>query len=226
VEARFGAFTFDGARREVRRGEQPVRLSPKAFDLLGILLRHRPKALSKAELHAALWPDTFVSDGSLAVLVAEIRRALQDSAHEPAYIRTVHRFGYAFSDPPAASPSKPSAGEGAPSSWFLTWGRRDRAQLPLGPHVIGRGPDADVCIDAVGVSRRHARLVVDAAGVTVEDLSSKNGTFVAGTRVVGSMRVTSAADIRLGALSTRIRPSGREASTQTVSGSHLLRGPS
>ena len=66
-----GECRFDTLRREVRRGSQRVHLSPKAFELLGLLLDRRPRAVSKDELFALLWPTTFVTDASLAVLVAE-----------------------------------------------------------------------------------------------------------------------------------------------------------
>jgi DNA-binding winged helix-turn-helix (wHTH) protein len=52
--------------------------------------------MSKPDIHRQLWPDTFVTDGSLAVLVAEIRAALGDNVRQPVFLRTLHRFGYAF----------------------------------------------------------------------------------------------------------------------------------
>ena len=57
--------------REVLRGSRAVALSPKAFALLELLALQRPKAISKAEIHGALWPDTFVSETNLANLVVE-----------------------------------------------------------------------------------------------------------------------------------------------------------
>jgi DNA-binding winged helix-turn-helix (wHTH) protein len=71
-------------------------LSPKAFDLLEALALERPKLLTKAVLQQRLWPNTFVSEGNLTNLVAEIRDALDDPPRDPAYIRTAHKFGYAF----------------------------------------------------------------------------------------------------------------------------------
>nr|MCU0232372.1 winged helix-turn-helix domain-containing protein [Acidobacteriota bacterium] len=66
---RFGPFTFEPGRRELRRGEQPVPLPPKAFDLLAFLLERRPEAVSKAEIRDRVWPETAVSDASLPRLV-------------------------------------------------------------------------------------------------------------------------------------------------------------
>jgi len=73
-----------------------VHLQPKTFELLDLLVRSRPKALSKQRIRAQLWPETVVGDASLTVAVAELRSALGDDAKEPRYVRTVYGFGYAF----------------------------------------------------------------------------------------------------------------------------------
>jgi DNA-binding winged helix-turn-helix (wHTH) protein/TolB-like protein/Tfp pilus assembly protein PilF len=92
----FDDLTFDESRRQLYRGEQPVHLSPKAFQLLGILIAEKPRAVSKEQLQERLWPETFVTEGNLASLIAELRSALGDDARKPRYIRTVHGFGYSF----------------------------------------------------------------------------------------------------------------------------------
>src|SRR6185295_11359146 len=92
----FGEYRLDLATRQLFRAADEIRLSPKAFDLLQLLIEHRDRAVPKAELHAHLWPRTFVTEANLASLVAEVRRALGDLAGAPRFIRTVHRFGYAF----------------------------------------------------------------------------------------------------------------------------------
>ena len=95
MQVSFGEFVLDLDSRELRRGAEPVRLSPKAFQLLEILVTNRPKALSKADLQDRLWPDTFVVEKNLANLVSEIRQVLGDSPSS-GFIRTVPRYGYAF----------------------------------------------------------------------------------------------------------------------------------
>ena len=97
MRARFGPFVLDSASRQLLR-EEPRHLpvSPKAFDLLIVLVESRPRALTKGELHERLWPDTFVVDANLSNLVVELRGVLEDKAREPRFIRTVHRHGYAF----------------------------------------------------------------------------------------------------------------------------------
>src|SRR5262245_9278349 len=93
MKLRFGDFTFNGETRQLLRGSEEVHLSPKAFELLKILIEQRPRALSKQELHERLWPDTFVSEVNLASLIAEIRAALGDTAQNSIFIRTARRFG-------------------------------------------------------------------------------------------------------------------------------------
>ena len=97
-EVSFGDFVLDPDARELRRGTGPVLLSPKAYQLLELLVLNRPRALSKSVLQDRLWPDTFVVDKNLVNLIAEIRLALGDDAARPRFVRTIHRFNYAFRD--------------------------------------------------------------------------------------------------------------------------------
>ncbi len=215
MKVTFGPFTFDDAARELRVGGEPVHLSPKGFELLGVLLRHRPNAISKVDLHGELWPNTFVSDSSLAVIVAEIRRAIGDSGRHSSFIRTVNRFGYAFVGV-TSELTRENTPTSASNSCSLIW-NGERARLNPGENVLGRDTAADICIDALGVSRRHAVIVVADHNATVRDLSSKNGTFVGGTRVESPLELQDGAEIRLGAVSIQFRRSRSAAPTQTIS---------
>jgi DNA-binding winged helix-turn-helix (wHTH) protein len=96
----FGEFVADPEQRQLLRKGQPVHLSPKALQLLLILLEAAPRALSKRELQEQIWPDTFVSEASLANLISELRRAI--GGPDDTFIRTVHGFGYAFQPDPQA----------------------------------------------------------------------------------------------------------------------------
>jgi DNA-binding response OmpR family regulator len=78
----FGGHPLDVATRQLLQGKTEVRLSPKAFDLLCVLIDNRTRPLSKAELHDQLWPGTYVTDAALSVLVAELRHALHDRPGE------------------------------------------------------------------------------------------------------------------------------------------------
>ena len=185
--------------------DREVHLSPKAFELLLLLVRQRSRALSKQELQDALWPSTFVGETNLATLVAEIRRALDESAQGATIVRTVHRFGYRFMAAVTEAAASPFVAERR----HMYLATADR-QFPLrdGATIIGRAGDAEVQIDAGGVSRHHARITVADGEARVEDLGSKNGTFVDGVAVVGSRVLADGSEIRVGpvALTFRIVP--------------------
>lgn len=207
----FGPWTLDSDRRQLTRGGTPVSLSPKAFELLRLLAQHHEKAFSKAELHQYLWPDTFVSDGSLTILVAEIRDVLEDNADQPLYVRTVRRFGYAFCA--AVSTGEHAKTSGAPlSSGWLIWGDKSIG-LNEGETLLGRAADVHVRFDVPGVSRRHARIIFDGARVTLEDLNSQNGTYVRGERISGPATLKDGDEVCLGPVSIVFRVLSPDTST-------------
>jgi DNA-binding winged helix-turn-helix (wHTH) protein len=196
VPLRFGPFTLDTDTRQLTRERRPIHLSPKAFELLDLLARERPRVLSKAVLQQGLWPDTFVAEANLSNLIAEIREALGDPPREPRYIRTAHRFGYAFCGEAVRAPGPDEARADRPACW-IEWKTR-RFPLHPGEHVVGRDADADVRLDASTVSRRHARLVVTADGTVLEDFGSKNGTYRGAERVTSPIQLADGDEIRLG----------------------------
>ena len=159
MRLRFGDHVFDSDTREVLRAGRSVAISPKAFELLELLLECRPRAVSKAEIHSRLWPDTHVSEANLGNLVVELRSALRDDARQPRVIRTVARFGYAFIASGLARAGSRRAPETSALVYRLVWGRREIALDP-GDNLIGRDREAVVWIDDESVSRRHARVSV------------------------------------------------------------------
>jgi DNA-binding winged helix-turn-helix (wHTH) protein len=195
----FGAFTFDSNTRELLDEGRRVHLSPKAFDLLRLLLERRPAVVGKRELLDGVWPDTFVSEASLSVLVSEVRQVLRDDSRQSQFIRTVHRVGYAFSG--EVRVLSPAAVSAAPASHQPCWLTRDDRSFALAPgeNVIGRDPRCAVWVEASGVSRRHACIEVGPTGATIADLASRNGTFVAGERVTTPRPIADGAVIELGA---------------------------
>lgn len=200
MRARFGECELDAGSRRLLRGGADVPLSPKAFSLLALLVESRPRALSKAQLLEALWPDTFVSEVNLAVLVAEIRKAVGDSAKEGRLVRTVRRFGYAFDGPVeeiAETGALPSAGPLL--CRVVVWGVRDYA-FARGEVVVGRGRDVQIFIDSSTLSRRHARIGVSPGDAVLEDLGSKNGTFLNGARVEATSPLSDGDEIRVGSV--------------------------
>ena len=211
---RFGPFTLDGAARQLLRNSGEVHLSTKAFDLLMLLVRERPRAVPKAELLAHLWPATFVEETNLAGLVTEIRHALGDSATDPALLRTIHRVGYRFIGE-VVETSTGVRGSAPVSRPCVVYDNRE-ALLMEGANVIGRAPDAAIRCEATGVSRHHARIVLAAGSATLEDLGSKNGTFVGG-ELITSAALKDGDEIRLGKATLIFRAAATATDTETVS---------
>jgi DNA-binding winged helix-turn-helix (wHTH) protein len=193
VRLRFGRCLFDGDSRELRRDGALQAISPKAFQFLELLLSERPRALTKQEIHERLWPDSFVADSSLARLAAEVRSAMGDDAKSPGQLRTIHRFGYAFSGDAVAD----AAAGGRPAPCRLVWAER-HIPLALGENLLGRASDARIVIDLARVSRHHARIVVEAAKAVLEDLGSKNGTFLRGQRLTAAAELADGDEICIG----------------------------
>lgn len=207
----FGAWTLDTDRRLLLHDGNAVSLSPKAFDLLTLLAERHDRALSKAELHQHLWPNTFVSDGSLTILVAEIRQVLQDDADCPRFIRTVRRFGYGFCAPVIRTDPSSRTFVEPPNAWVI-WGDKSIA-VAEGETILGRALDAAIRFDVPGVSRRHARISVDGANITVEDLGSQNGTYVRGEKISGRAALGDGDELRLGPVSMLVRLVSPDSST-------------
>ncbi|HEY8234347.1 MAG TPA: winged helix-turn-helix domain-containing protein [Vicinamibacteria bacterium] len=103
MRIQFAEFILDAGSRQLLRNGHEVRVVPKAFDLLELLLERRPDAVSREEIRDRLWPSTFVSESTLTSLVTDLRAALDDDAAEPRFVRTVYGRGYAFAG--AAAPA-------------------------------------------------------------------------------------------------------------------------
>ena len=211
---RFGPFALDTDARQLTRDGEEIHLSPKAFDLLTLLVANRARVLSKTELQARLWPSTFVEETNLATLVAEIRRALRDSPRHARFVRTVHRVGYRFiadtSEPMGPAPS------GTVFRRFLLLAAGRQFALREGRNVIGRGGDAAVRLDAAGVSRHHAAIVVSGDEAWLEDLGSKNGTLVCGQPATQPRRLADGDDIMLGGVVLTFQATPATAPTATL----------
>jgi DNA-binding winged helix-turn-helix (wHTH) protein len=206
---RFGQFRIDPAQRLLSRGIEPLHLTPKAFDLLCVLVAAAPRVLTKTELHARVWPDTIVSDATLTGLVKELRRTLDDHDREAPLLRTVHGVGFAFCAALESESPQPRRIHG-----WLVIGER-RLPVTTGAAVIGRDPDVELWIDFDTISRRHARLVASDDGVWLQDLGSKNGTQVADRPADGSVPLRDGDRILFGQLSAMWRAQSSIAATRS-----------
>jgi hypothetical protein len=161
------------------------------------------------ELDEVLWPKVYVARTSLTRLVSELRSVLGDTPRDSKIIRTVYKTGYAFD----AHVTVAAAPHSSPVIFSLVW--NDKV-LPLldGEHVAGRGDECELVIDAVTVSRRHARIAVHAGSASIEDLGSTNGTSVNGTPISTSTTLIDGSLIALGTAQLIVRK--RDPSKETV----------
>jgi len=217
VKYTFGDVCIDADARTCSTSEGPRHLTRKAFDLLLLLLECRPNAVSKEQIYARLWPDTFVAESNLQTLIHEIRQAIDDRESERSWIRTIHGIGYSLAGSVVASDTPVAANPVArPAAWLL--GDSTRVVLHTGENILGRGVDEveDVIdIDSPTISRRHARITIGER-VTLEDLGSKNGTWLTGERLTGPHVLNDGDVVRLGSLTFKFRVALQTKSTETA----------
>ena len=151
----------------------------------------------------------FVVDATLVSVVKEVRRALDDSQSVSPIVRTAHRVGYAF-----AAPVDRVAPHSNVSRWLVVGSRR--IALTGIEHVIGRDPASSIHVDAAGVSRRHAHILVRGHDAVLEDLGSKNGTTVNGRALEGSVTLEDEDQIGIGPVVVLFRCSASGESTETT----------
>jgi hypothetical protein len=147
---------------------------------------------------------------SLAGVVAELRKALDDDRSEPRFLRTVHRFGYAFCGDAVEEP----VGGRTSFACSLTWEGREIG-LVEGENVIGRDEGCAVRIDSARVSREHACIRVSGHEASIEDLGSKNGTFLRGRKLTGLVALEDGDEIGIGGARMTFRAAYGPGSTVT-----------
>jgi DNA-binding winged helix-turn-helix (wHTH) protein len=221
--ARFGVFELNPRTGELRKRGARVRLQDQPFQVLTMLVERAGDLVTREEVRERLWSGSvFVAfDQALNNAIAKVRAALGDSAENPRFVETLERRGYRFLASvewaAAEGPLPPSARVSSRPATNVRLTTDDRTiTLQDGTHVIGREPDAAVWIDSAVVSRRHAELIVHDGRVTIEDLGSRNGTFVNGTRPTGVSALVHGDEIRLGTLRLVVHVSTGQTATRTV----------
>jgi DNA-binding winged helix-turn-helix (wHTH) protein len=196
----------------VSRDGTTVRLEPRVMDVLKYLVERAGAVVPRHELVQAVWSTEFVAANTLTHAIFEIRRALGDDPRDPIYVETIPKRGYRV-----IARITGSVDWRRETGRCRYWAVVDGRSIPLSPgeHVIGRVADANIRIDVPGVSRRHARLRVSGEAVFVEDLGSKNGTYVDGRRVEGATAVRDGSIVRIGRRGSWLRVCGRDEDTLT-----------
>ena len=225
MRVRFEECVFDDGSRELLLRGRRVHLTVKAFELLRLLLRERPRALRKGEIFDCLWPEKLVSDVTLAALIHEVRHAIGDAAGAPRLVRTVRGYGYAFCGETLGFEDDGIAWNDRPVALFrLVCGPMELG-LREGENVIGREPSSVVLLDCSLVAPRHARIVVRGWTAVLEDLGSRRATCLNGVPIDSPRRLRDGDHIRVGSVTMTLRAflPGRSANMAEAQGAEAPR---
>jgi hypothetical protein len=174
------------------------------MDVLVCLARLQGRLATKQHLIDTVWRTEYVSDNALTHVIAELRNELGDDAEHPSYIETIPRRGYRIIAP-VTLPEKDHPAPSAGTNLFKLESDQGEILLVEGENLIGRAPDASIRIDNSEVSRRHTLITVEGNTATLEDLNSKNGTFLRGRRLDAPATLADADEIRIGLDLARFR---------------------
>jgi DNA-binding winged helix-turn-helix (wHTH) protein len=213
---RFGDFELDVAAFTLRRAGISVRLEKIPMEVLVLLVEHAGTLVARDRIHAALWgPDVFLDrDAAINTAMRKIRKALGEDAGRPRLVETVVGKGYRFVGQIARETADPAR---QVAVYRLIRGT-DAFALRDGENLIGRDPDVQVFLDHPSVSRRHARISIAAGRVVVEDLNSRNGTWIDGRGITAPTEVHDGSIIGVGPITLTFVSRSSVASTRPMSG--------
>jgi len=178
-----GHWRVDPALNSVAGPTETAHLEPKVMDVLVCLAEHASDVVSKELLLRSVWADSCVTDDVLRRAIFELRRVFGDEARRPRVIQTIPKRGYRLiaavvSDIDRTTVSPATEG----TICTLTW-QDGCVTLKEGTYLLGREESLPIRVPFSSVLRRHARLTIAGGAVTVEDLASKNGTFLRSKRL-------------------------------------------
>ncbi|MDQ6893334.1 MAG: FHA domain-containing serine/threonine-protein kinase [Acidobacteriota bacterium] len=220
VDARSDIFSFGSVLYEMATGRRAFRADSPIETMIAILRENPPPmssgdpALERVVLRclAKRPQERFQSAHDLAYALEEVLAAAEESGLNS---RTARR---AAPPRPASSMDLPAdSGENLEGAGFFLVVAGREIPLPPGPVILGRGRDATIRLRDKSVSRHHARLVVGSDGAMLENLESKNGTFLQGRRVQSPTALRDGDEIRVGSVSLVLRTGRPTATTETQS---------
>jgi DNA-binding winged helix-turn-helix (wHTH) protein len=208
----FSEFELDVDEYALRRAGERIKLERIPMELLILLIRNAGALVDRKTIQASLWgAGVFVEhDAAINTAVRKVRQTLRDDAEKPRFVETVVGKGYRF----IASLS-PGQQPGFLASYSVARGARQFV-LEGGENLLGRDPGARVHIDHPSVSRRHARILIRSNQVILEDLESRNGTFLEGQPVEAPTEVRDGAIIGLGPITLTFLVASGAASTRPM----------
>jgi DNA-binding winged helix-turn-helix (wHTH) protein len=210
----FGPFELDVEAFTLRRQGRRVGLEKIPMEVLIVLVQHAGALVDRDVIHAALWgADVFVDrDAAINTAMLKIRRALRDKADRPQFVETVVGKGYRF-----VAPLSARRAPGQRSRYCVMRGTQ-MFTLGTGDNLLGRDPAAEVRIDHPSVSRRHARIAISSRRAVLEDLQSRNGTFVNGRGINSPIELHDGAVIGVGPIILTFVALSGAASTRPMAG--------
>jgi DNA-binding winged helix-turn-helix (wHTH) protein len=216
---RFGKFLYDPVSHRLLRGGTEVPLTHKSRELLLLFLHDPGRLLTRDQIVARVWPEVAVTDDAVRFQIAELRKALGEAGE--AFLKTVRREGYRWEAEVQAEASRPvrsvpdavDRSQAGPRFRLVLEDRE--VQLLEGENVIGREPDSALWIDDPSVSRRHAGIAVADGQARLEDLGSKNGTYLNGRKIAREENLSDGDEIRIGIASMVLRKMSRLQTTRT-----------
>lgn len=179
---RLGVWLVEPRLNRLTRNGESIQIELKMMDVLVCLARNAGEVVTRGHLVDSVWDEGFVADNTITHAVAELRKAFGDSHRNPTFIETIHRRGYRLIAPVQFDEAS-SVMNAATRFSYLAIARGIEIPLIDGPNLIGRGPDTTIMIPSMKVSRHHANITVEHDAASLEDLGSKNGTYLNGAKI-------------------------------------------
>jgi TolB-like protein len=144
MKLQFDPFELDTDRAELRTVSELVKLEPKAFRLLCLLVENNERVISKDEMIAAVWAGRFISDAAVSTALKTVRKALGDDGDKQSFIRTVRGVGHRFVAPVRIKPTEIALSAPAPQAERVVAGdgRGERPTVAVLPFSRSGLPDA------------------------------------------------------------------------------------
>jgi len=212
---RLGDWLVEPELNRVSRGGSSYQLALKVMYVLVFLAEHAGTTVPKHRIIDAVWRTEFITENTLTQAIADLRRVLGDNARDPQFIETITKRGYRLiADVEIlddAAPITPTTG--LPCALVVD---RQESALVAGDNLIGRATDAVVLLDSEEVSRHHAVVRVSMDSATLEDLGSKNGTLLWGSRVGSPTPLKDGDEIAIGPVVLTFRVLSSLATTRSA----------
>ncbi len=143
MRLQFDPFDLDTDRAELRTASGPVKLEPKVFRLLRLLVENNERVISKDEMIAAVWAGRFISDAAVSTALKAVRKALGDDGDRQEFIRTVRGVGHRFVAPVRIRPTEVAISGPTPQAErpVVADGRGDRPTVAVLPFSRSGLPD-------------------------------------------------------------------------------------